>query len=131
MRHNNSFPQFENENALRRVLSQSMTLIQQHHVCPIDVVHFIGIHRHQNAPYVSLEKKNKKLKKERKNKNKTSRDIFYIFHTVHSLEYSLMDVSEFCAGTYINELSFKSFPYVQQNSLFIHFPGQKQKSRYI
>lgn len=66
-------PQCENENDLRRVLSQSMTLVQQHHVCPIDVVHFIGVHRYQNTTYVSL-KKHKKLKKGEK-------VLIYTFHT--------------------------------------------------
>lgn len=51
-----SSPEFDNEHDVRRILSQSVTLVQQHHVCPIDVVHLIGVHRHQNTSDVSLEK---------------------------------------------------------------------------
>lgn len=42
---------------LRRIFSQSMTLVQQHHVRPIDVVHLIRVHRHQNTAYKSLWRK--------------------------------------------------------------------------
>ena len=42
------------EKVSRRPLSQGMALVLQHHVRPIDVVHLIGVHRHQDTAYVCL-----------------------------------------------------------------------------
>lgn len=58
----------ENEQDLRRVLSQSMTLVLQHHIRPIDVVHLVGVHRHQNTTYICLKDSEKKHKKDKSRK---------------------------------------------------------------
>lgn len=49
------FLKFKFEHDLRRVLSQSTTLVQQHHVRPVDVVHLVGVYRHQNTTDVRLK----------------------------------------------------------------------------
>lgn len=50
---------------LRRVLSKSATRVEEHHVCAIDVVHLVGVHRQQNTTYVCLGKGKKVIKKDK------------------------------------------------------------------
>lgn len=39
---------------LRGVITQSMTFIKEHHVCPVNVEQLVWIHRHKDAAYVGL-----------------------------------------------------------------------------
>lgn len=39
---------------LRGIITQSMTFIKEHHVCPVNVEQLVWIHRHKDAAYVGL-----------------------------------------------------------------------------
>lgn len=41
--------------SLRRTLSKCATLVEQHLICPIDVVHLIWVHRNKNTAYICLQ----------------------------------------------------------------------------
>lgn len=41
--------------SLRRTLSKCVTLVEQHLIFPIDVVHFIRVHRNKNTTYIRLK----------------------------------------------------------------------------
>lgn len=40
---------------LRRTLSKCAILVEQHLICPIDVVHLIRVHRDKNTTYICLK----------------------------------------------------------------------------
>lgn len=68
------------KNDLRRVLSKSTTGVEEHHVCAVDVVHLVGVHRQQNTTNVCLGGKKKK-KKVRKTKRHTD-DVVVCGHVL-------------------------------------------------
>lgn len=41
--------------SLRRTLSKCATLVEQHLIFPIDVVHLIRVHRNKNTTYICLK----------------------------------------------------------------------------